>query len=69
VTAFGSPPIRIDLLASISGVTFEQASAQALRIEVAGEVVPVIGLAALRQNKRASGRPRDLDDLARLPTN
>jgi hypothetical protein len=67
VTAFGAPPLRIDLLASIDGVTFAQAAAGALRIDIAGDPLPVIGLAALRANKRASGRKRDLDDLDRLP--
>lgn len=67
VTAFGVPPTRIDLLATISGLTFDQATAGALQIEVAGESLPIIGLAALRANKQASGRERDLDDLRRLP--
>jgi hypothetical protein len=63
----GTPPIRIDLLASLSGVTFEQASADMIRVEIAGELLPVIGLAALRQNKQATKRPKDRDDLRRLP--
>lgn len=67
VTAFGSPPLRIDLLASISGVTYDEAATAALRVNVAGDQLPVIGLAALRANKLASGRPRDRDDLERLP--
>lgn len=68
VTQFGEPPIRIDLLASISGVSFEEAQADAVHLEIAGEALPVIGLEALRANKRASGRKKDLDDLKRLPT-
>jgi hypothetical protein len=67
VTQMGTPPIRIDLLASLSGVTFEQASSDAIRVEIAGEVLPVIGLAALRQNKQATNRPKDRDDLRHLP--
>ncbi len=67
VTQMGTPPIRIDLLASLSGVTFEQASADMIRVEIAGELLPVIGLAALRQNKQATKRPKDRDDLRRLP--
>ena len=67
VTAFGSPPTRIDLLASISGVNFEQAQAGAVQVDIAGERLAVIGLASLRANKRASGRKKDRDDLKRLP--
>lgn len=67
VSAFGSPPMRIDLLASISGVTFDDAVYDQLHVEIAGESLPVIGLAALRANKRASGRRKDKDDLRHLP--
>jgi len=67
IIAFGEPPNRIDLLASISGVSFEEARAQAVVLDIAGDRLPVIGLDALRANKAASGRKKDLDDLKRLP--
>lgn len=67
VTQMGAPPIRIDLLSSLSGVTFEQAVTETIRVEIADEILPVIGLAALRQNKRATKRPKDRDDLRHLP--
>ena len=67
VTQMGAPPIRIDLLSSLSGVTFDEALADTIRVEVGGEVLPVIGLAALRQNKRATKRAKDRDDLRHLP--
>lgn len=67
VTAFGAPPLRIDLLSSISGVSFDEAAAHAVRINVGDEELPVIGLRALRANKKASGRRKDRDDLRRLP--
>jgi predicted nucleotidyltransferase len=66
VTQFGEPPVRIDLLSSISGVSFDDAKAEQVELEIAGEMLPVIGLAALRANKRASGRKQDRDDLKRL---
>lgn len=69
VTQFGAPPTRIDLLAGISGVTFEDAQATAIRVEIApGQLLPVIGLEALRTNKRASGRQKDRNDLRLLTT-
>lgn len=67
VTAFGEPPLRIDLLASISGVTFDEAQRDVLHVSIAGETLPVIGLAALRANKASSGRAKDREDLQRLP--
>ncbi|MCC6244918.1 MAG: nucleotidyltransferase [Gemmatimonadaceae bacterium] len=66
VTAFGQPPMRIDLLSGISGVTFDDALDGSLRIHVGGDVVPVIGLRALLANKEASGRPKDRLDLEQL---
>jgi hypothetical protein len=68
VTSFGAPPMRIDLLASISGVDYEDAASEAIYLDLEGDRLPVIGLAALRVNKMASGRARDRDDLERLPT-
>ncbi len=67
VTAFGEPPTRIDLLSSISGVSFEDAQVAAVHVDINGDVLPVIGLLALRANKLASGRKKDRDDLKRLP--
>lgn len=66
VTAFGEPPIRIDLLSGLSGVTFDEAREGALHVALDGDVLPVIGLRALRANKQASGRPKDHHDLEQL---
>lgn len=67
VTQFGEPPVRIDLLSDITAVSFDEAQVDAVTIEIAGERLPVIGLAALRKNKQATGRKKDRDDLKRLP--
>lgn len=70
VLQFGRPPNRIDLLARISGVAFEQAwpNRRAVPVDFGGEVLALryIGLQDLLRNKRASGRPKDLDDLRYL---
>lgn len=67
VVQFGLPPNRIDLVNSIDGVAFEDAWPGRVHAVVETERgdVPVtfIGLEALVKNKRASGRPKDLDDL------
>ena len=66
VTQMGVPPIRIDLLASISGVSFDAVRDGAVTVELAGLRLLVIGLKELQINKRASGRAKDRDDLRRL---
>jgi hypothetical protein len=63
----GVPPIRIEILTSISGVEFESCYAERATIQIEDTAVPVISLARLRQNKTASGRAKDLADLENLP--
>lgn len=67
VIQFGRPPNRIDLLNRIDGVTFEEAWSSRIPLTLAiphGEVtLGVLGLPELLKNKRASGRPKDLEDL------
>jgi len=66
VYQMGLPPRRIDLLTEISGVDFEEAWTGRVSLELDGLVLPVIGRTALLRNKRASGRPKDLIDVASL---
>jgi hypothetical protein len=66
VLQVGLPPRRIDLLTSISGVGFDEAYPDRVVREVGGLAIPFLGRAALVQNKRASGRTKDLADLEAL---
>jgi len=66
VFQLGVAPSRIDVMTGISGVTFEQAWPGRVTIAVEGLAVPVIGRDELLRNKAASGRPKDLIDLAAL---
>lgn len=66
VTQIGNEPLRIDLLASISGVRFEKARAGAVRTDIGGQRLLILGLDELRANKRATGRAKDKEDLRRL---
>ena len=66
VTQIGIPPLRIDLLASITGVSFDAVRAGAETVELDGQRLLVIGLPELRINKGATGRAKDRDDLRRL---
>ena len=67
VVRMGVPPIRIEILTSVSGVEFESCYAEKELILIEEIVVPVISLARLRQNKAASGRAKDIADLENLP--
>jgi len=60
------PPDRIDLLTSITGVSFEEAWAERIETLLEGMRVNFIGRQALIQNKKATRRPQDLADLAAL---
>lgn len=62
----GIKPNLIELLTTISGVSFDEAIADHRRVDVDGREVPVMGRAALLLNKRAAGRPKDLADVAWL---
>ena len=66
VYQIGLPPRRIDILTEISGVTFDQAWADNVRVEVGRVEFRVPNRAALLANKRACGRPKDLEDAERL---
>lgn len=67
VVRMGVPPIRIEILTSISGVEFESCYAEREMIRIEDIAVPVISLARLRENKAASARAKDLADLENLP--
>jgi hypothetical protein len=66
VYQLGLPPRRIDLMTSISGVSFEEAEGTAIETEIEGLCVPVLGRRQLVVNKLASGRPKDLADAQML---
>jgi hypothetical protein len=69
VFQIGVPPARIDILTSITGVTFDEAWPGRLVTPVAPKLeVPVLGREDLLRNKRAVGRPQDLADVAWLET-
>jgi hypothetical protein len=71
VLQFGRPPHRVDLLGAVDGVRFHEAWPNRVdeRIDLEDgrqAPLPVIGLAELVRNKRASGRHKDLDDVEHL---
>lgn len=66
VYQIGLPPCRIDVLTSISGLTFDQAWESALRVPVQDLEIPFLGRDALIANKRAAARDKDLVDVRLL---
>ena len=66
VYQIGLPPRRIDLLTSISGVTFDDAWSSRVSANLDGRSVSFIGREMFLLNKEAAGRPKDLADAARL---
>ena len=67
VVQLGYPPFRIDLLTDIDGVDFDAAWPNRETTIHDGLAIEFVALADLKANKRASGRPRDIDDLEQLP--
>jgi len=63
----GLPPVRIEIVTGISGVLFEKCYAARVVDALDGVPVNLIDLAHLKQNKRAAGRHKDLNDLENLP--
>jgi hypothetical protein len=67
IIRMGNPPFRIEILTGISGVDFAACYSQRMADVIDGIPVNLINLEHLKQNKRASGRYKDLDDLDNLP--
>jgi len=66
VYQIGLPPSRIDLLTTIDGVDFDDAWRDRVECVVDGVAFRMLSRSHLLANKRATGRPQDLADVARL---
>jgi hypothetical protein len=70
VFQFGLPPHRIDIMNSISGISFEDAWKTKIVDKIIGDsdTVPVYfaGISVLIENKRSVGRLKDLEDVRYL---
>ncbi|NJL27693.1 MAG: nucleotidyltransferase family protein [Thermoanaerobaculia bacterium] len=62
----GVPPFRIDLLTSVSGLSFEEAARESIPGQIDGLPARFPSKQALLANKRASGRSKDLLDVEEL---
>jgi hypothetical protein len=67
IVRMGIPPMRLEIVTTISGVDFAACYARRTTAVIDGVPVNIIGLDDLKANKRASGRHKDLNDLEQLP--
>jgi predicted nucleotidyltransferase len=63
---FGVPPLKVEVLTQISGVSFDEALQGHKTFELDGHQIPYIGKAALIANKKAAARHKDLADVEEL---
>jgi hypothetical protein len=68
VIRLGREPMRLEIINDINGVSFEDCFRAKVIARLDGLRINFIDLAHLRRNKAAAGRPKDLEDLRRLPT-
>ena len=66
IIQLGYPPNRIDLMTTLSGLTFEDCYPKRVQIEVYNVQVNFIDIKNLKINKKATGRPQDLADFENL---
>ena len=66
VFSFGKPPVSIDILTDVKGLQFDACFQNASFVEVDKLKVRLIEYRDLIKAKKASGRPKDLDDLENL---
>ena len=63
VFTFGRPPVCIDLLTRLKGLNFEEVYSNSYQTEFSGVQVRMIDLPDLITAKKASNRPKDIDDI------
>jgi hypothetical protein len=66
VIQLGVPPVRVDIMTSISGVSWEEALSGCVADKYGDVPVRYIGLNEFIKNRRATGRKKDLADLEAL---
>jgi predicted nucleotidyltransferase len=66
IVRLGIPPVRIEVMNSISGVRFEDAYPRRIDEVIDGIRIPFIDLESLLKNKQATGRMKDLADIEGL---
>jgi hypothetical protein len=66
VIQLGYAPNRIDIITTLSGITFAECYDKRVPVEIDGVKINFIDLDSLRKNKKATGRLQDMADLENL---
>jgi hypothetical protein len=66
VVQLGVPPVRVDIMTSLTGVSWEKAEAGKVRGSYGETIVSFISKKDLIANKKALGRNKDLADIEAL---
>ncbi|TAL62368.1 MAG: hypothetical protein EPN85_02815 [Bacteroidetes bacterium] len=66
VFTYGRPPVCIDIMTSVKGMTFDESFPKSTLRKVEGIEVRLIDYRDLLNAKRASGRHKDLDDIENI---
>ena len=66
VVQFGVPPVRVDIMNSLTGVSWEKANADKVRCGFDKTIVHFISKEDLITNKKSLGRQKDLADIEAL---
>ena len=66
IVRMGVAPFKIEVITHIDGVEFEDCYPRRINTEIDGCKVKLIDFQNLLTNKKASGRPKDLNDLIEL---
>lgn len=67
VVQLGYPPLRIDVMTSVSGIAFSECFEKRELATIDGTSVYYLDLANLKKNKASTNRKKDQDDLENLP--
>ena len=67
VIRMGVPPLRLEILTTITGVEFDECYKERVIDKIDDVNVNIISLRHLKINKKISGRHKDLNDLENLP--
>lgn len=67
IIRMGFEPMRLELFTTIPGLEFSECYSRRIEVKVGSLMVPFISLDDLKTNKRACGRPKDMQDLEELP--
>ncbi|MEO7922437.1 MAG: nucleotidyltransferase [Chitinophagaceae bacterium] len=66
ITQIGYPPLRIDILNEIDGVTFQEAVKNKQYFQEGKMHIPFIGREDFIKNKETVGRKKDIEDVKRI---